>query len=75
MRWKKYGVEMDMTGITRKAAAEILAEQFDTKVVFCLSDITFRIKIKGCGVSFPLTASKQNDITAKKWWEQTICTK
>ena len=36
MRWKKYGVEMDMTGITRKAVAEILAEQFDTKVVFCL---------------------------------------
>ena len=34
MRWKKYGVEMDMTGITRKAVAEILAEQFDTKVVF-----------------------------------------
>ena len=82
MRWKKYGVEMDMTGITRKAVAEILAEQFDTKVVFCLSfsvcrtmDITFRIKIKGCGVFFPLTASRQKNITEKKWWEQTICTK
>ena len=36
MRWKKYGVEMDMTGITRKAVAEILAEKFDTKVVFCM---------------------------------------
>lgn len=43
MRWKKYGVEMDMTGITRKAAAEILAEQFDTKVVFCLSDNGYNV--------------------------------
>ena len=25
MRWKKYGVEMDMTWSQRKAAAEILA--------------------------------------------------
>ena len=77
MRWKKYGVEMDMTGITRKAVAEILAEQFDTKSfsVCRTMDITFRIKIKGCGVSFPLTASKQKNIAEKKWWEQTICTK
>ena len=76
MRWKKYGVEMDMTGITRKAVAEILAEQFDTKVAVCRTmDITFRIKIKGCGVFFPLTASRQKNITEKKWWEQTICTK
>ena len=43
MRWKKYGVEMDMTGITRKAVAEILAEQFDTKVVFCLSDNGYNV--------------------------------
>lgn len=43
MRWKKYGIEMDMTGITRKAAAEILAEQFDTKVVFCLSDNGYNV--------------------------------
>lgn len=43
MRWKKYGVQMDMTGITRKAAAEILAEQFDTKVVFCLSDNGYNV--------------------------------
>lgn len=26
MRWKKYCIDMDMTGITRKAAAEILAD-------------------------------------------------
>ena len=43
MRWKKYGVEMDMTGITRKVVAEILAEQFDTKVVFCLSDNGYNV--------------------------------
>ncbi|WP_302770308.1 amidoligase family protein [Anaerotignum lactatifermentans] len=43
MRWKKYGVEMDMTGITRKAVAEILAEQFDTKDVFCLSDNGYNV--------------------------------
>lgn len=43
MRWKKYGVEMDMTGITRKAVAEILAEQFDTKVVFWLSDNGYNV--------------------------------
>ena len=43
MRWKKYGVEIDMTGITRKAVAEILAEQFDTKVVFCLSDNGYNV--------------------------------
>lgn len=43
MRWKKYGIEMDMTGITRKAVAEILAEQFDTKVVFCLSDNGYNV--------------------------------
>lgn len=40
---EKYGVEMDMTGITRKAVAEILAEQFDTKVVFCLSDNGYNV--------------------------------
>lgn len=43
MRWKKYGIDMDMTGITRKAVAEILAEQFDTKVVFCLSDNGYNV--------------------------------
>ena len=43
MRWKKYGIEMDMTGITRKAVAEILAEQFDTKVVFCLSNNGYNV--------------------------------
>ena len=43
MRWKKYGIEMDMTGTTRKAVAEILAEQFDTKVVFCLSDNGYNV--------------------------------
>lgn len=43
MRWKKYGIEMDMTGITRKAVAEILSEQFDTKVVFCLSDNGYNV--------------------------------
>ena len=77
MRWKKYGIEMDMTGITRKAVAEILAEQFDTKVVFCLSDNGYNVPDQNQrrGVSFPLTASKQKNIAEKKWWEQTICTK
>ena len=44
MRWKKYGVEMDMTGITRKAAAEILAEQFQTASDFCLEDNGYHVQ-------------------------------
>ena len=44
MRWKKYGVEMDMTGITRKAAAEILAEQFQTVADFCLEDNGYHVQ-------------------------------
>ncbi len=30
MVWKKYGLEMEFTGITRKRAAELIAEQFET---------------------------------------------
>ena len=44
MRWKKYGIEMDMTGITRKAAAEILAEQFQTTSDFCLEDNGYHVQ-------------------------------
>ena len=36
MRWKKYCVEMDVTGITRKSVAEILSKQFQTASVFDL---------------------------------------
>lgn len=77
MRWKKYGVEMDMTGITRKAVAEILAEQFDTKVVFCLSDNGYNVPDQNQRLwrILPSDSSRQKNITEKKWWEQTICTK
>lgn len=44
MRWKKYCIEMDMTGITRKAAAEILAEQFQTAADFCLEDNGYHVQ-------------------------------
>ena len=44
MRWKKYCIEMDMTGITRKAAAEILAEQFQTVADFCLEDNGYHLQ-------------------------------
>ena len=30
MVWKKYGMEMEFTGITRKRAAELIAEHFET---------------------------------------------
>ena len=44
MRWKKYCIEIDMTGITRKAAAEILAEQFQTVADFCLEDNGYHVQ-------------------------------
>ena len=44
MRWKKYCIEMDMTGITRKAAAEMLAEQFQTAADFCLEDNGYHVQ-------------------------------
>ena len=44
MKWKKYCIEIDMTGITRKAAAEILAEQFQTVADFCLEDNGYQVQ-------------------------------
>ncbi|MBM6830317.1 amidoligase family protein [Anaerotignum lactatifermentans] len=44
MRWKKYGVEMDVTGITRKAAAEILADLFQTDYKFQSEDNSYEVK-------------------------------
>ena len=44
MRWKKYGIEMDMTGITRKAVAEVLAEQFQIATDFCLEDNGYHVQ-------------------------------
>lgn len=44
MRWKKYCIEMDMTGITRKAAAEKLAEQFQNVAAFCLEDNGYHVQ-------------------------------
>ena len=34
MRWKKYSVEMDMTGTTRKAVAEMLSNIFENEYIF-----------------------------------------
>ncbi len=34
MVWRKYGLEMEMTGITRKRAAELAAEQFGTTAAY-----------------------------------------
>ena len=34
MRWKKYSIEMDMTGTTRKAVAEILSDIFENEYIF-----------------------------------------
>ena len=34
MRWKKYSVEMDMTGTTRKAVAEMLSDIFENEYIF-----------------------------------------
>ncbi len=34
MRWKKYSIEMDMIGTTRKAVAEILSDVFENEYIF-----------------------------------------
>ncbi len=34
MRWKKYSIEMDMTGTTRKAVAEMLSDIFENEYIF-----------------------------------------
>lgn len=34
MRWKKYSIEMDMTGTTRKAIAEMLSNIFENEYIF-----------------------------------------
>ncbi|OUQ56121.1 hypothetical protein B5E58_11325 [Tyzzerella sp. An114] len=34
MRWKKYSVEIDMTGTTRKAVAEVLNDIFENEYIF-----------------------------------------
>ena len=34
MRWKKYSIEMDMTGTTRKAVAEMLNDIFENEYIF-----------------------------------------
>ena len=44
MRWKKYCIEMDMTGITRKAAAEILADIFQTDYNFQSDENYYEVK-------------------------------
>ena len=44
MRWKKYCIEMDMTGITRKAAAEILADIFQTEYNFQSDENCYEVK-------------------------------
>lgn len=44
MRWKKYCVEMDMTGITRKSVAEILSKQFQTASVFDLQKNGYHVQ-------------------------------
>lgn len=44
MRWKKYCIEMDMTGITRKAAAEILADIFQTEYNFQSDENYYEVK-------------------------------
>lgn len=44
MRWKKYSVELEVTGITRKATAEMLAEQFQTSADFCLEDNGYHVQ-------------------------------
>ena len=44
MRWKKYCVEMDVTGITRKSVAEILSKQFQTASVFDLQNNGYHVQ-------------------------------
>ena len=44
MRWKKYCIDMDMTGITRKAAAEILADIFQTEYNFQSDENCYEVK-------------------------------
>ena len=34
MRSQRFGIEMEMTGITRKKAAEVIAAYFDTHEVY-----------------------------------------
>ena len=34
MRWKKYSIEMDMTGTTRKAVAKMLSDIFENEYIF-----------------------------------------
>ena len=44
MRWKKYSVDMEMTGITRKTVSEILAEEFKSLSEFCLEDNGYHVQ-------------------------------
>ena len=44
MRWKRYCVEMDVTGITRKSVAEILSKQFQTASVFDLQNNGYHVQ-------------------------------
>ncbi len=34
MRWRKYGLKLDLTGITKKQAAEIIAKYFNTEYAY-----------------------------------------
>lgn len=44
MRWKRYSIAMDMTGITRKRAAEILAETFKSDYKYNFDSGGYTIK-------------------------------
>ena len=44
MRWKRYSIAMDMTGITRKRAAEILAETFKSDYKYNFDSDGYTIK-------------------------------
>lgn len=44
MRWKRYSIAMDMTGITRKRAAEILAETFKSDYKYNADSDSYMIK-------------------------------
>lgn len=44
MLWRKYGLEMEFTGITRKRAAELIAEQFETSAAYSFEGDRYSIK-------------------------------
>ena len=64
MVWKKYSVELELTGITRKRAAELLAEQFESPPKYSFDGDRYTVTDSRGREWFTLPSS---GIRAEKW--------